>query len=178
MNRKYVLIELFLAAAVFALPRILEGIAELRLSRELVESRYTAPLEPAGQSAAEPVIAASAGEAKPSAAPPPEPRELARLFSVPPRLAAGAEPSRAKVTVPGGASRDTPPAAESAAPPPEDGRFRLLGIIRDAQNGEQLYLKEGETGAIVAVGMEDVVDRAGGAYLVRIGDTIFSIRRD
>jgi hypothetical protein len=171
MNFRYVFFEVALAAAVFAVPRILEGIAEPQLSGEAV--RYTAPQEPAEQPVEEPAVVSAGREVEPEDAPPADLRDMARLFSVPRLTVEKVEPGE---TVP-----DTPPAAEAPLPAaalPGDDRFRFLGIIRDAHNGERLYLKEGETGALIAVGMEDVIDRTAEAYLIRLGDTIFSIRRD
>ena len=58
-----------------------------------------------------------------------------------------------------------------------EAQFILIGSVKSAQDGERLYLKDQETGRLISVPGEAVVESAAETCLIRIGDQLFTVRR-
>jgi hypothetical protein len=111
---------------------------------------------------------AGAAPAERSAAetfPPVSPETLARVFSPPNKAAAGEERPGESGAVP------------RAQPVPGEGKFAYLGSIRKSDDQEWLYLKEAETGRVVAVNPLGA-SANGERWVVEIGGITYGIRRN
>ncbi|MDR3124247.1 MAG: hypothetical protein LBU16_10795 [Treponema sp.] len=112
---------------------------------------------------AAPEVSAEPGMSSAEASPPISPETLARVF-VPPNKAATREETPA----------DSGTGAR-AQPVPGDGKFSYLGLIRDSNDQEWLYIKEEETGKVISVNARAasineeycVVEIEGTSYFIR-----------
>jgi hypothetical protein len=159
MNGKRILLELLLAASALTLPRFLE--------RACPRPRpYTGSAAPAW----EPLEGSGGihpGEEE-SQGPLPEPESLARFFYRPP--VQGRKEAAPPVVL--------PPEREKTGARPGEDRFYLIGTVRSAQGEERLYVKERETGRVIAVTPEAARESGDGAYLIQFENTLFKVRRN
>ncbi|MDR2482862.1 MAG: hypothetical protein LBD08_04435 [Treponema sp.] len=115
-----------------------------------------------------------------------DPQSLAGLFSctqagpyIPDEAAFPPGPGLGSAAVLDGAAAAAAAAARSTVPVPSiEAQFILIGSVKSAQDGERLYLKEQETGRLISVAGEAVVESAAETCLIRIEDQLFTVRRN
>ncbi len=175
MQNKFRLIiaEILLLATAVMIPLIIiPGTERLRAELSVVTGEA---LPGGGQNVASPVSADGEG----GSPAPPSPRTMARSFYIPVPA-----PPVSEVR-----PEEVPPEPEEIKPLPGDGRFKALGVIRDGEDVERLYLKDEQTGRLLKLrldgGVEDgnqIISGTGSAaassgYILNIDGVLYSIRR-